>query len=50
MGEIGQGAILDLPVLAIAFAQQIGRRRVSVGDRGDVHVDIILITSIFQAL
>ena len=37
------GAIFDLAVHAIALPQQIGRRRVSVGDFGDEHVDSIVI-------
>ena len=43
MGEIGHGSIPDLPVLAVTFAEQVGRRRVPVGDLGHVHVDIICI-------
>ena len=32
MGEIGQGAFMDLFALAAAFAQEDGRGRVAVGD------------------
>ena len=37
VGEIGQGAILDLAVLAEGFAQEEGGWGVAVGDGGDVH-------------
>ena len=43
MGDIGERAILDLAVLAIAFAQQVGRRRVAIGDLGYVHAYIICV-------
>ena len=37
MGEIGQGAFMDLFALAAAFAQEEGRGRVAVGDGLDLH-------------
>jgi hypothetical protein len=36
-GEVGQGAGFDLAVLAVAFAEQDGRGRATVGDDGDEH-------------
>jgi hypothetical protein len=41
MGEIGDGAVVDLAVLAEALAEEDSGRRVAVGDDGDVHVDRI---------
>ena len=41
MGEIGDGAVVDLAVLAEAFAEEDSGRGVAVGDYGDVHVDRI---------
>ena len=37
LGEIGEGASLDLAVLAIALAQQDSGGRAAVGDGGNVH-------------
>jgi len=37
MRDVGQRALLDLAVLAIALAQQIGRRRIAIGDAIDMH-------------
>ena len=37
VGEIGQGTVEDLAVLAIALAQQDGGGRAPVGDGGDIH-------------
>ena len=37
LGEIGEGASLDLAVLAIALAQQDSEGRAAVGDGGNVH-------------
>ena len=37
IAEIEQGALLDLSVDAIAFAQQDGGRRIAVGHGLDVH-------------
>jgi hypothetical protein len=36
IGEVGQGPLLDLAVLAIGFPQQDGGRRVAVGDGLDI--------------
>lgn len=41
IGQIGEGAFFDLAGVAIAFAQQDGRRRRAVGDRFDIHGLII---------
>ena len=41
MGEIGQGAFMDLFTLTAAFAQEDGRGRVTVGDGFDVHGTIL---------
>ncbi len=43
--KVGQGAVLHLAVFAIAFAQQVGRWRVAIGDFSDVHADIVSIIS-----
>ena len=40
LGQVGKGAGLDLALLAVALAQEHGRRRVPVGDDGDVHADM----------
>ena len=37
VGEIAEGALTDLAVLAVALAQQDGGRRVPVGDGFDIH-------------
>src|SRR6201993_4649383 len=37
IGQVGDGALLDLAGVAIALAQQDRGRRVSVGDRFDIH-------------
>jgi len=37
VGKVEQGPLLDLAALTIALAQQDGRRRVAIGDRFDVH-------------
>src|ERR1700739_2189951 len=37
IGQVGNGALLDLAGVAIALAQQDRGRRVSVGDRFDIH-------------
>ena len=37
LGKVGQGARPDLAILAIALAQENGRRRVPVRDGGDIH-------------
>ena len=42
VGEIGDGAVVDLAVLTETFAEEDSGGRVSVGDDGDVHVDIVL--------
>ena len=39
MGEIGDGAVVDLAVFAGALAEEDSGRGVAVGDDGDVHVD-----------
>ena len=36
-GEVGEGAFLDLAVLAVGLAEQDGRGRGAVGDAFDVH-------------
>ena len=41
VGEIGDGAVVDLAVLAEALAQEDSGRGVAVGDDGDIHVDRI---------
>ena len=41
MGEIGQGAFMDLFTLTAAFAQEDGGGRVAVGDGFDVHGTMI---------
>ena len=41
MGEIGQGAFMDLFTLTAAFAQEDGRGRVTVGHGFDVHGNIL---------
>src|SRR4051812_1987375 len=38
VGEVEEGALLDLPALAVGLAQQDGRGRAAVGDDLDVHV------------
>ena len=40
MGDIGERAILDSSILTIAFAGQIGRRRVAIGNLCHVHAYI----------
>ena len=40
LGEIGQGAGLDLAAFAIALPQQQGGGRGAIGNGGDVHVNI----------
>ena len=42
VGEIGDGAVVDLAVLAEALAEEDSGRGVAVGNDGDVHVDRIL--------
>jgi hypothetical protein len=37
VGEVQQGALLDLARLAVALAQQDGGGRVAIGDRFDIH-------------
>src|SRR5208337_1087560 len=46
VGEIGDGAVVDLAVFAEALAEEDGRGGVAVGDDGDVHVDMIRLKSI----
>jgi hypothetical protein len=41
MGEIGDGAVVDLAVFAEALAEEDGGRGVAIGDGSDVHVDIL---------
>jgi hypothetical protein len=41
MGEIGDGAVVDLAVFAEALAQEDGGWGVAVGHDGDVHVYMI---------
>ena len=41
MGEVGDGAVVDLAVLAEGFAEEDGGRGVAVGHDGDIHVDMI---------
>src|SRR5882762_11151000 len=41
VGEVQQRALLDLASLAVALAQQDGRRRVAIGDRFDIHGNVI---------
>jgi hypothetical protein len=35
--EVGEGTILDLPILAVALSEENSGRRVSIGDGGDIH-------------
>src|SRR5580700_6630038 len=42
VGQIGDGAVVDLAVFAEALAEEDSGRGVAVGDDGDVHVDRIL--------
>ncbi len=44
VGEVQEGALLDLASLAVALAQQDGGGRVAIGDRFDIHWSIIAIT------
>jgi hypothetical protein len=37
VGEVGEGAVLDLAMLAIGFAEEKGGRGVAVGDSGDIN-------------
>ena len=37
VGEVAEGAVLDLAVFAVAFAQEDGGRGGAVGDGGDIH-------------
>jgi hypothetical protein len=39
MGNIGEGTVLNPPVLAIRLTQQDSGRGASIGDDSDVHVD-----------
>jgi len=41
VGEIGDGAVVDLAVLAEALAEEDSGRGVAIGDGGDIHVDRI---------
>src|ERR1700730_18639684 len=41
VGEVQERALLDLAGLAVALAQQDSRRRVAIGDRFDIHGNII---------
>ena len=41
VGQVQQGALLDLAAIAVALAQQDGGGRVPVGDRFDVHGSMI---------
>ena len=42
IGEVAERALPDLAVLAVALAQQDGRRRVPVGDGFDIHGSMIM--------
>jgi hypothetical protein len=46
MGEIGKGSFADLFPLAPCFAQQDGRRRVTIRDTFDKHGNIYIIYSL----
>ena len=39
--QIGEGAVLDLPALAVSFPQQDGRPGAAIRDGGDVHANIL---------
>jgi hypothetical protein len=39
--DVGNGAVLDLAVIAVRLAKEDGRRRGAVGDFRDVHVFMI---------
>jgi hypothetical protein len=39
-GQVGEGSVLGLAGLAVALAQQDGRRRASVGDDSHIHAPI----------
>ena len=41
MGEVGEGAVVDLAILTEGFAEQDRRGRRAIGDHGHIHVDII---------
>jgi hypothetical protein len=41
MGDVGEGAGLDVAVFAVGFAEEDGGRGVAVGDGGHVHAYII---------
>src|SRR5262245_30546193 len=41
VGQIGQCPAFDLPILPVAFAQQDGGWRETVGNGGDVHASIV---------
>ena len=41
VGEVGDGAVVDLAVFAEALTEEDRGRGVAVGDDGDVHVDMI---------
>src|SRR5437667_59085 len=41
VGEIGDGAVVDLAVFAEALAEEDSGRGVAVGDDSDIHVDIV---------
>ena len=41
VGEVQQRALLDLGSLAVALAQQDSRGRAAIGDRFDIHGNII---------
>ena len=46
-GEVGEGAVLYLTVLAEGFAEEDGGRRGAVGDLRDIHADTILSVSLY---
>ena len=48
VGEVQQGALLDLASLAVAFAQQDGRGRIAIGDGFDIHGNIIAIFPAYE--
>src|SRR4051812_26653821 len=45
VGEVEEGALLDLPALAVGLAQQDGRGRAAVGNDLDVHGYIMVQTT-----
>src|SRR5262247_3236314 len=43
VGKVEQGTLFDPAALAVALAQQDGRRRVAIGNRFDIHGNMITV-------